>query len=248
MFTIRRASLIACMCTLSLLLTTLGCASEPSAHFTSRDKHALPQRIQDLQTLIDQTPDDTALRLPAGTYIINKGLLVKSRTGLSIIGEKGTAILLTNLDQDVLAIEDSRNIRIFNLLLRHHTPLKTYECHGSVVRIDKSKDITLANNELNGCGAVGVSAQQSAGLTIEHCYIHSNSFNALYLSDLQGVRLWSNVITHNANTLQLYNVTEVQMSDNVISDNSGYWRTPTHPPGLLEWSTNVSENTIVNDK
>lgn len=224
-----------------------GC-SQTSLSIVSRENNPPSQRSDNLQALIDQAPDNTTLRIPKGTYIINEGLLVKGKIGLSIIGETGTTLLLTDLDKDVLSIEDSRQIRIFNLLLRHHTPLKEYKCHGSVVRIDNTKDITLANNELNGCGAIGISAQKTQNLTIEHCYIHSNSFNALYLSDVQGLRLWSNVITQNANTFQLYNVTDVQMSDNVILENSGYWRTPANKPGLLEWSKKNSEADVDNDK
>ena len=216
--------------------------------YESREKYPVSQRTDNLQTLIDETPDHQTLRITKGSYIINKGLMIKGRVGLSVIAEPGTMILLTDLDQDVLTIADSKEIRLYNVLLKHVTPLKTYKCHGSVVRIDNAQDITIANSELNGCGAVGISAQKTKNLTIEHCYIHNNTFNALYLSNIQGVNLWSNVIVDNANAMQLYDVSDMQMSDNILERNTGYWRTPIHPAGLLEWSPKYGEAEVMNDK
>lgn len=245
------STLSACSFMMMLLVVMImitGCSSSQTMQFKSRENPNLAQRTDNLQALIDQTPDNTTLRIVKGKYIINQGLVIKGRVGLSVIAEPGTAILLTNLEQDVLTIEGSKHISLFNVLMRHHTPLTEYRCEGGVIRIDDSKDITIANSELNGCGAVGVSAQNTQSLTIEHCYIHNNSFNALYLSSVDGLRLWSNVIADNANTLQLYNVTDMQMSDNIITRNTGYWRTPTHEAGLMEWSPKKAEASVVNDK
>jgi hypothetical protein len=220
---------------LTALLPLTGCADK-SRTFASRDKAFISDLSTDLQALIDQTPDNGVVRIPKGRYTINHGLVIKGRSHLSILADVGTQILLTDTDQDVLTITDSHQIRVFNVLMRHVTPMKQYECHGGVISISGSRKVVIANSELNGCGAVGISARDTQDLTIEHCYIHNNSFNALYFSDIRGLRLWSNVITANANTLQLYGVDDMQMSDNIITDNSGYWRTPIHKPGLLEWS------------
>jgi len=217
------------------LLPVAGCADQ-SKTFASRERVFINDLSTDLQALIDQTPDNGVVRIPKGRYTINQGLVIKGRSHLSILADVGTQILLTDTDQDVLTITDSHQIRVFNVLMRHVTPLKQYQCHGGVISISGSKKVVIANCELNGCGAVGISARDTQDLTIEHCYIHNNSFNALYFSDIRGLRLWSNVITANANTLQLYGVDDMQMSDNIIKDNSGYWRSPIHKPGLLEWS------------
>jgi len=221
--------------TLLMGVSLAGCQQQPKA-FASRDRLLLSDMTTDLQALIDQTPDHGVVRIPKGKYTINRGLVIKNRVHLSILADAGTQILLTDTDQDVLTITDSRQIRVFNVLMRHVMPLKDYQCHGGVIRVSSSKEVVIANSELNGCGAVGISAQDTHDLTIEHCYIHSNSFNAFYFSDVRGLRLWSNVITSNANTLQLYGVDDMQMSDNIIKDNTGYWRKPLHGPGLLEWT------------
>ncbi len=226
---------------LMMVLMLLFCVSltgcqQQGRKFVSRESAVIADLTTDLQALIDQTPDHGVVRIPKGRYTINRGLVVKGRTHLSILADAGTQILLTDTDQDVLTITDSRQIRVFNVLMRHVMPLRGYECHGGVIRISSSREVVIANSELNGCGAVGISAQDTQDLTIEHCYIHNNSFNALYFSDIRGLRLWSNVIVSNANTLQLYGVDDMQMSDNIIKDNTGYWRKPIHDPGLLEWT------------
>lgn len=238
---------VTCMALLASLAMLTACSTASLSHYKSRDHANTPQQPDNLQALIDQTSNDATLRIPRGTYIINNSLIIKGRTGLTIIAQTGTAIILTDADKDVLVIEDSKQIRLYNVLLRHATPLGDGRCQGGVIRIDNAKDITIANSEISGCAAVGISAQNTQGLIVEHCYIHNNSFNALYLSDINNLRLWSNVIVNNANTLQLYGVTDLQMSDNIISQNTGYWRSPVHQPGLLEWSPNVFEEPV-NDK
>lgn len=98
-----------------------------------------------------------------------------------------------------------------------------YECHGNVVDVRDSTNIAIHACDINGCGAIGVFVRNSAGVVVEGCHVHRNTFNAFYLHGCRGVRIQQNVVEHNANFIQAYDVNDLQMSHNVIHDNGGYW-------------------------
>jgi hypothetical protein len=100
-----------------------------------------------------------------------------------------------------------------------------------VVSVADSKPVRIENCELNGCGAIGVSARRST-ISITNCHIHHNTFNAFYFESCKEVLVVGNIIEHNANTLQSYRCEEIIFSDNLVRDNGGYWQSA-RQPGLL---------------
>jgi hypothetical protein len=187
----------------------------------------LPLQKLDLQRLIDEAPDNSVVDIPLGRYVLSETLRIQGRRGLRIVFARGAQLRCTDVNATVISIAGCHDVEVSGVRARHVEPLAGYMCHGAVVRIDDSADVRIDNCELNGCGAVGVSAHNSI-VRITNCHIHSNSFNAIYLDECQ-VDIIGNIIENNANTLQAHRCDQIVWSDNIVRNNGGYWIEPVQP-------------------
>jgi len=176
-----------------------------------------------LQDLIDKAPDGSTLKVPAARYVSAKGVVVEGRRGLKIVCEPGTEVLVEDVNAHVLSFQNCSDVRIEGALLRHVKPRKEYACHGAVVRADGCNGLTIAECELNGCGAVGLSAWRCRNVAVTHCCIRENSFTAFYLDHCETVKITANVIADNRSLLAAHTCDDVEMYDNAIRRNGGYW-------------------------
>lgn len=207
---------------LLLTLTLAGCTSTSQNIDTWIDT-SLPQSTASIQKMIDDADDGETVRIPKARYVYDQGIVVEGREGLRIVFEPGTQLYVDDISADVFTITGSNDIEISGALLRHLNPLKQYDCHGAVLVLRDVTGISITNMELDGCGAIGLSGWNSSGITVRNCLIRHNSFNGIYLTDCDDVTVRRCVITDNANTVQLYNCGSVEMSDNRIEGNGGYW-------------------------
>ena len=210
-----------------------GCQHGTSPGSTATGvRQALPDAKVTLQSLIDKAKDGQAVTVPRARYVSDKGVLIEKRRRLRIVYEKGTQILAKDTYEDVIAVVGSADVRIENAFVSHVKPRQEYDCHGSVVRISDSKSVSIVNCDLNGCGAVGVYARDSSGVTISNCLVHHNTWNALYFDGCEEIEVVGNVIEDNANLFQMYRVSGVMWHDNLIRRNGGYWAKREPRPGL----------------
>jgi hypothetical protein len=86
---------------------------------------------------------------------------------------------------------------------------------------------------LKGCGAVGVSGWNSKNILVRNCLVHHNTFNAFYFQSCGDVKIQSTVAEDNGNFIQMYDTQGLEMRDNVIRRNGGFWKGyPDPSPGL----------------
>ncbi len=173
------------------------------------------------------------LIIPAGEYVLPKGLAIRDANNFALEGSGDVRILVANTDDSVISIAGSANVRLSNLYLSHLKPRPDYECHGPVLAIEKCANVTVLESELHGCGALGVKAISVAGLVVRWCNIRKNTFNAFYLSRCRTVKVIGNRIEDNANMMAAYEVDDLQMSDNLIQRNGGYWQPKVERPGRM---------------
>jgi hypothetical protein len=210
-----------------------GCASESTAVREGRFETPevdLPLQTADVQRLVDDAPDGGTVNIPMGRYVLSGPLTIRRRRNQRVAFTPGAQLRCANTDEAVIAIEDCQGLTLSGVRARHVKPLASYNCHGPVVSVSNSRDVRIENCELNGCGAIGVSARRST-LSITNCHVHHNTFNAFYFESCDEVSVIGNVIEYNANTFQAYRCGEILWSDNLVRDNGGYWETP-HRPGL----------------
>ncbi|MBN1942507.1 MAG: right-handed parallel beta-helix repeat-containing protein [Phycisphaerae bacterium] len=210
-----------------------GCDSNPvtlqEGRFETPEKD-LSLQAMDLQRFVDDAPDGGVVVIPLGRYELAEPLRLTGRRNLRLAFEPGTQLRGLDTNAAVVAITDSQGVTVTGLRARHEKPLASYNCHGPVISVQDSRDVRIENCELNGCGAIGVSAVRST-LSIVNCHVHHNTFNAFYFSSCQEVTVVGNLVEHNANTFQAYRCGEILWSDNLIRDNGGYWQ-PACQPGI----------------
>lgn len=186
----------------------------------------------EFQILINKAQDGSTITFPEGEYIIDEPLIISNRKNLVVKGENNCKIYLTDLYEYVFLIENSEGTTIENLYLSHHNPLKEYRCNGGVISITQSSKTLIDNCELEGSGTIGVWTSDIIGLEVNHCYIHDNTFNAFYFNQSERILIHNSLIEKNANFIQLYDVFDLEMSNNLIRDNKGYRRQEEEKPGL----------------
>ena len=194
-----------------------------AGRFTSAAKD-LPIGDINLQRLVNNAPDGGVIEIPYGRYVLSESLTLARRKDLHIAFTPGSQLRIKKTDKAVIEIKDCNGLKISGVRARHVKPLAEYDCHGAVISIANSTNVSIDNCELNGCGAVGVFARKST-LRVTNCHIHSNTFNAFYLDSCEAYVI-GNIIERNANTLQSYRCEEIMWSDNLVQDNGGYWRKP----------------------
>lgn len=196
---------------------------------------ALPDRTGEvqIQALIDAAGEDAVVRVPAGRYVLARGLVVSGKKRFTLEFESPAAVLVTDTNADVLKIEKCEQVRVRGATLRHLKPLKEYNCHGAVIAAEKCDELIIDDCTLDGCGAIGASLRDCQHATVQRCAITHNSFNAICLTKCGEVNVFDCVIENNANFLQVYRVEELMLSGNVVRNNGGYWREP-EPAGRRE--------------
>jgi parallel beta-helix repeat protein len=199
---------------------TPGCSTFPP-HPTHEKP---PLRSLDIQKMIDNAQDRSTINIPFGEYWLTQELVIQDRKSLILTSQPGTRILVKDVNADIVSILQSEEISIKNLHLRHMNPLEEYQCHGVVIRVKDSNDILIMNCELDGCGAVGVSSWSSKNISVQNCHVHHNTFNAFYFQNCADVKIRSSVVEDNGNFIQMYDTSSLEMRDNVIRRNGGYWK------------------------
>ncbi len=182
-----------------------------------------PGNPKQLTEAVQFAQDGDTIFLSAGKYYLKDSLEIKGKDNLTIVGQGKVDIFLKDVYQDVISIINCGKVTITNIHAQHVQPLKAYECHGSVIRIENTKETHILGCELNGCGAVGVNAYNAGAVFVENCYIHHNSFNAFYLSRVTSVTIINNIIKDNKSFAQFYDCKDIMMYGNSTANNTGYW-------------------------
>lgn len=172
------------------------------------------------------------MTIAPGRYVLDRPLEINNKNGFTLQGKGEVKILCSDVWKDVLMVVNSTSVRISGIYFSHEKPLKEYQCNGGVIDISGCQKVVIEDCELEGSGTIGVRAGDTKDLHVDHCYIHDNTFNAFYIQDCEEVLITSNVVNNNANFIQLYSTDGFEMSDNIISENGGYWRDKDKSPGL----------------
>lgn len=106
--------------------------------------------------------------------------VIKNISNLTI---EGNAEIVTNdLYADVLKFENCNQVTLSGLTIGHVKALKEYECEGSVLRFDDSKDISVKKCNLFGCGAEGIYADNTQGITVDNSKIYECTYSSIWLT------------------------------------------------------------------
>jgi parallel beta-helix repeat protein len=202
-----------------IIITALWLLCIP-AGLTAETYIVYPYSQETIQDVIDKTGSFDDIIIKEGIYTISESLSISGKSGLTVMAEGEVWILSTDIYMNVIDITDSEEIMISNIKARHKEPLEEYECQGSVLYIENSRDISIFGCELNGSGAVGINLYGSDNIFISGCYIHQNSWTAINISECRHISIYENTIVDNAAFLSAYGVENIEIYGNVIAYNA----------------------------
>ena len=163
-------------------------------------------------------PGDTII-LEEGIYELDSALTISDTEGVVIQGEGEVWILCGDVYDNVITVEFAHDIHIYGLKARHKEWVPEYTCNGSVLYVANSQSVEVLDCEFNGCGAIGIYLENVQGASISYCYLHHNSFSALFFNKSSDVVLTFNRIMDNASFISAYDTGYIEMFGNVIVNN-----------------------------
>ena len=120
---------------------------------------------------------------------------------------------------DVIAVSNSTEIELSFLKARHEELDPDFECQGAVLYISDSYGVYVYDSEFSGSGAMGIAMDLSDTIYIEGCYLHQNSYCALYINNSGDIDITGCTITDNASLMDAYDIGSINMSGNTIMNN-----------------------------
>jgi len=196
---------------LTLLLLALNANSLFSKTITVHPGEKLQAAIHSAR------PGDTIL-LKSGTHITKKDIIIRSKTNLTIKGEKKAKIVCDNPDTAVISIISSRNIQIINIFATHREPENVSACTGSVILIYDCKGyVKIDKCDLNGCGSIGVEAFNSEKIQITNSFIHNNNWAGIVVKRIKKLFVQNCIIVNNNNSpFEIDQHTNITKKDNIV--------------------------------
>jgi len=156
------------------------------------------QQFETLQQAIKAAPDGSTITILEGEYYSSRTIDVKLKYNLTIKGEGKVSLLGTDMESDVIHVQNSKNIVFDNLTVKHTNPPTDTRCYGNVFSLWGSKEVTIKNSDINGSGVVGVMSYEQDGLTLENNIFHRNQYAGVDLYTPKGVsRLINNTFDDN---------------------------------------------------
>ena len=179
-----------------------------------------PSDAYQLQDALSHLNSGDEVIFERGKYHLSRGLELSHLSNVRFRCRGRVELLVSDLDSAVISLDSCSRIRLEGFRARHVKPSKEYQCEGAVVRLRRCQDIFVAENDLNGCGAAGVYAQECKGVIVYKNRIFNNTFAGIWLNSSQ-VTVHKNKIYRNAAAVITYGDCEISLTENIIEENQG---------------------------
>ncbi len=176
--------------------------------------------------MLKNVPNDIAVRIPKGDYLVNLPIIIKGRQGLVLLFEEGSRVFGALPDMPLIIIEGSANITIKNLAINYvnkEEPTKLNIDGTAMIHIRNSSDIVLDNCELNGGVSVGIGAFKTDTLTINRSEIRNFKAVAFRFEQCGVIQILQSLIENNGSLMKAGGIASLVMSDNLERNNGGYY-------------------------
>ncbi|HED64132.1 MAG TPA: hypothetical protein ENJ09_01125 [Planctomycetes bacterium] len=129
---------------------------------------------ENLQALLDQAEDGAHIILEARRYTTDTGFELRDKTNVTVEGVEGTELACTSRIEDVFRVRGGSGITLRGLRMFHTMEIKGL-CAGNVLAALETRDLTVENCDLNGCGVTGLYTWGTFGVRATGNLIHDNS-------------------------------------------------------------------------
>ncbi len=159
---------------LFVLIFSVMLAACSTVTFKKQPKVLHIDDISLLKQVLEGDPEVSVICLAPGTYHTASPLRFQYIHNLRLEAQ-GAYLVMDSTYDNVLEIRNSSRLAIIGIHARHAKPAGPVGCLGSVILIENSEHVEIAESELDGSGIVGIAAYDSPQLLIRDNYIHDNS-------------------------------------------------------------------------
>mgnify|MGYP001363721230 CR=1 FL=1 len=181
--------------------------------------------VSSMVELLDSIGSDRIIYLTPGTYKLDDALGFATRkskniyqrmmyisevNNLKIIGPSigKTELISPYSESTVLLIKDCRNLELRNFSIGHVKRPKG--CEGDALSIEASRNVKLANMDIYGCGANGLTLRDVRQLEVKASYIHHCTYNLLAFSEVWDSTFRDTKFIHDGNFSVLSTTEEIR--------------------------------------
>lgn len=136
---------------------------------------------EQINKIIEMAESYDVILFEDGIYVVDYTFWINNKKNLTIKAENKASIEC-RMYASVFYVENCSNLTIENFHLYHTEDAEAACADAHVLSIYDSKNITVKNCELNGCGEIGVYSYNSDDIKITNCYIHSNISYGIYIT------------------------------------------------------------------
>jgi hypothetical protein len=120
------------------------------------------------------------IKLKKLVYYLDRPLMVSSKNDFTLDGN-GCTFIMKDKFEDVLVVENSKNITLKNFKATHIEPEGPIGCTGSVIQVRYNDGVLIEKCALNGSGIIGVVSYGTKNLRVVDNFIYNNSdYGILY--------------------------------------------------------------------
>lgn len=129
---------------------------------------------EELAFLYNGLKNGNTVKLKKLVYYLNRPLMISNKSNFILDGS-GCTFIMKDKNEDVVIVENSKNIRLTNFKATHIEPEGPIGCTGSVIQVRNNENVAIEKCALNGSGIIGVTAYNTKNLSVVGNYIYNNS-------------------------------------------------------------------------
>lgn len=135
---------------------------------------------KELDFLFDGLKTGENTKLKKLVYYLDRPLMISNKNDFTLDGN-GCTFIMRDKSEDVLVVENSKNITLKNFKATHIEPNGPIGCTGSVIQVRENENVLIEKCALNGSGIIGVTSYNTKNLSVVENYIYNNSeYGILY--------------------------------------------------------------------
>lgn len=176
MKSIKLTTIIITMLATGISLATQSCKTTQLNKNTEADYFANDNMAgeEELNSLYNGLKTGENIKLKKLVYYLDRPLMISGKTDFTLDGN-GCTFIMKDKSEDVMIVENSRNITLTNFKATHIEPDGPIGCTGSVIQVRDNENVSIKKCALNGSGIIGVTAYNTKNLSVVGNYIFNNS-------------------------------------------------------------------------
>ncbi len=151
-------------------------------------------QYRDIQSAVDKAKSGDTISVAAGTYNTDGPIRIEGKHNLTITANGEVSVVCSDMYANIFEISSSDHVTITGLTVGHE---ETPECEGDVIYVFGSRNVTVQECDLYGCGVVGVDFNFCTNAQVLSNSLHDNSFAGISIYACSDITVKDNTFTDN---------------------------------------------------